>query len=65
MYPAIANGASIKYIIPELNPFAGPSPICSAVFAQMEHCALTQLTAGIRSIKQINKGNNFFIDRQR
>ena len=52
------SGAAIKYNMPAFKPFPGASPICSAVFVQMEHCAVAIFMAVKLSIIMIT---HFFI----
>lgn len=48
-------------MMPVLSAFAGPSPICCAVFVQMEHCADTSVENTINIIKPAKTTNARFM----
>lgn len=60
----MANGVSIRYMIPEFNERAGFSPSWPAVFVQIEHWALTTVIVEATIImRRINILLHFFIKK--
>jgi hypothetical protein len=57
----MAKGIKARYMMPVLSALAGRSPICWAVFVQMEHCAVAVAEKISNIIKTGNIKRHFFI----